>query len=203
MISGTISKAVENMWPMLVIFMVVLITIRIAYLKTNKKEFIFYKEVLSLIFIIYLLLLFEFVTNSDGGNSGVNLVPFTEIFRYSLTSELFLFNVVGNILVFLPFGYFASAYIKSKSVGQMALITFITSLTIELIQYRTGRIFDIDDIILNVLGGILGFLLYVGLKAVKKHLPEIFQRDFIYNIIMIILITLGILYYFGIYNFGW
>ena len=85
----------------------------------------------------------------------------------------------------------------------MFIISLVTSLTIEFVQYRIGRSFDIDDIILNVVGGILGFLLYIGLNAIKKHLPEIFQKDIVYNLIVIILVALAILSYFGIYKFGW
>ena len=203
MIITTLRDAIDNIWPMLVIFMVVLISIRVAYMRGSKKDFVFYKEVMNLIFILYLLLLFELVTNTGSDPGGLNLIPFTEMFRHSLNSELFFYNVVGNILVFLPFGYFVAGYVKSKSVGQMFILSFIASLTIELIQYKIGRTFDIDDIILNIAGGILGFLIFIGLSAVKKHLPELFQRDFIYNVMVTVLLVLIVLYYFGIYKFGW
>ena len=198
MFTETISAAINNIWPMLTIFLVIVITLRIAYLRGSTKGFVFYKEMLSLIFVIYLLLLFELVTKTTGNSGGVNLVPFTEIFRHSLSSKQFIYNVLGNIFVFIPFGYFAASYIKSKSIGQMFIVTFIASLTIELVQFRIGRSFDIDDIILNLIGGILGFLLFVGLKAVKKHLPEMFQQDLVYNLVVIILIVVVVLYYFGI-----
>ena len=65
-------------------------------------------------------------------------------------------------------------------------------------QLQIGRSFDIDDIILNVVGGILGYLLYIGLSAIHRHLPDIFKSDLFYNIIYIVLIIL-----FGIYIFGY
>ena len=197
MIVDTIRNAFENTWPMLTIFLVVVITIRIAYLRNSNKEFVFYKEILYLVFIIYVLLLFELVTNNEREVSGMNLIPFTEMFRYNINSELFYFNVIGNILVFIPFGYFVSSYVNIKKIRHIILITFITSLTIELVQYRIGRTFDIDDIILNVTGGILGFLLYISLLAIKKHLPSFLQKDLVYNIITIVLIILIISYFIG------
>ena len=61
MIVDTLSGAIQDIWPMLVIFLVVIIAIRISYIKINHERFIFYKEFLNLIFIIYvLLLLFSF-----------------------------------------------------------------------------------------------------------------------------------------------
>ena len=100
------------------------------------------------------------------------------MFRYSLTSKLFYRNVIGNILLFVPFGYFVSYYCKLPSVKYNLLITVITSTSIETIQSAIGRSFDIDDIILNVVGGICGFLLYIGLNAIRNHLPKIFRRNF-------------------------
>ena len=45
-------------------------------------------------------------------------------------------------------------YVKLKSPIITMLIAFITSLSIEVIQFLIGRVFDVDDVILNVLGGL-------------------------------------------------
>lgn len=55
-------------------------------------------------------------------------------------------------------------------------MSILVSLTIEVVQKYIGRSFDVDDIILNVVGGILGFLVYIGLDAIRKKLPSIFQK---------------------------
>ena len=183
MIESTVLKTLNSIWPMLTIFMVILVSVRFAYLFINHEKFVFYKEFFSLIFIIYGLMLFELVTNRDLGGSGINLIPFKEILRYDFKSELFKYNVIGNLVMFLPFGYFVSYYIKAKKVSHIFCLTAIASLTIELVQLKIGRAFDIDDVILNILGGICGFLVYVSLNAIKKHLPAIFQKDAFYNII--------------------
>ena len=204
MIVDTLSSALKDIWPMLVIFLVVLVAIRISYIKINHEKFVFYKEFLNLIFIIYTLLLFELLTSTEmNTNSGFNLVPFTEIFRYEMGSKLFIYNVIGNILIFLPFGYFVSGYVKANKVSHILFISILTSLTVELVQLNIGRSFDIDDIILNVAGSILGFLLYIGLTAIKKHLPRFFQSDLFYNILCIILLVV-VVYYFGkVIGLGW
>ena len=201
MIIENIGNAINTLWPMLTVFMIVVIVLRIAYLKTNSKEFILYKEIWLLVFIFYLLLFFE-LTKTVARENGINLIPFINIFRNSLTGDAFFNNVLGNIFVFIPFGYFAAGYIRSKSVGQMILITFIVSLAVNLIGLQTRQSFDIDNIILNIIGGILGFLLFVGLSAIKKHLPGIFGKDIFFNILTIILIVLIVLSYFGIFGFG-
>ena len=73
----------------------------------------------------------------------------------------------------------------SLSAKFILFISLLTSLTVELVQLKIGRSFDIDDILLNVVGSIIGFLLYIGLTAIKKHLPRFFQSDTFYNILFI------------------
>lgn len=204
MIVDTLTDAIVDIWPMLVIFLVVLVTIRISYIKINHEKFIFYKEFLNLIFIIYVLLLFQLLTSTEmNTTSGLNIVPFTEIFRYPIGSKLFIYNVIGNVLVFVPFGYFVSSYIKASRVSHILFISVITSLTVELVQLQIGRSFDIDDIILNVAGSIIGFLIFIALTAIKKHLPRIFQSDMFYNIICIVLFIIAFVYFTKIIGLGW
>ena len=98
----TVQNAISSTWPMLVIFVVILSTIRLTYLSIHKEKFIFYKEFLNLIFIIYVLLLYQLLTNVETNTSGgYNLIPFTEITRYEVGSKLFMYNVIGNIVIFI------------------------------------------------------------------------------------------------------
>ena len=190
MIENTVIKTLNSIWPMLTIFLVILISVRLCYLFLNHEKFIFYKEFLSLFFIVYILILFELVTNRDLGGSGINLIPFKEILRYDLKSELFKYNVIGNLVMFLPFGYVVSDYIHANKISHIFILTAIASLTIELVQLQIGRAFDIDDVLLNIAGGICGFFLFIGLNAIKKHLPGFFHKDIFYNIICIIIILI-------------
>ena len=200
----TVQNAISSTWPMLVIFVVILSTIRLTYLSIHKEKFIFYKEFLNLIFIIYVLLLYQLLTNVETNTSGgYNIIPFTEITRYEVGSKLFMYNVIGNIVIFIPFGYFVSGYIKASKVSHILAVSVISSLTVEVVQLQIGRSFDIDDIILNVCGAIIGFLLYIGLCAIKKHLPKFLQRDFVYNIVCITLTILIVLYFLKIMGIWW
>ena len=203
MIKNTLNETLNSVWPMLTIFLVVIISVRIAYILNNKEKFVFYKEFMTLVFVIYALMLFELVTNRDLGGSGINLIPFKEIMRYDFNSELFKYNVIGNLVMFMPFGYFVSNYIKANKIYQITILSAIASFTVEFVQLQIGRAFDIDDVILNIIGGICGFLIYICLNAIKKHLPGIFQRDIIYNILCVI-ITIAVVYVLFINkSLGW
>lgn len=204
MFLNTAKNAINDVWPMLVIFVVIISTIRLTYLTIHKEKFVFYKEFLNLVFIVYVLLLYKLLTNVETNtNGGYNLIPFTEIFRYKFGSELFIYNVVGNIMIFVPFGYFVSGYIKASKVSHILAVSVISSLTVEAVQLQIGRSFDIDDVILNVCGSIVGFLLYIALCAIKKHLPRFLQRDFVYNIICILLAILIVIYFLKIMGLWW
>ena len=199
MVSDLILKIINNIWPMLVVFIVAICLLRFFYLQNHRERFCFYKEFSYLISIIYIWLLFEILTMSEfGSNGGMNLVPFSEILRYDFGTTMFNYNVFGNILIFLPFGYLIGVYVNPKKIWPVIITTLLTSTVVEFVQLQIGRSFDIDDIILNVLGGIVGYLLYIGISAIRRHLPDIFRSELFYNIICIILILL-----FGIYIFGY
>lgn len=195
MIWNTIKGVITDNWPILTIFLVTMITMRYFYLRNNRERVCFYKEFLSVVGIIYIFLLFQLLTKvelNQGG--GYNLIPFTEILRYEFGSKLFVYNVLGNICIFIPFGLIVAEYIKPKTIFPPLLISLIVSSTVEFVQLNIGRSFDVDDILLNIIGCIGGYLLYVGLTAIKNHLPKIFQRDGIYNLICVIILIAIILY---------
>lgn len=198
MVKSAVFDLLEGTWPTLIIFLVIVIILRVFYLKNNNKKLILHEELLLLAFITYILLLFELVTSRDVYIGGTNLIPFKEMFRYEIGSENFYKQVVGNIILFMPFGFFATYYTKIAKIRNISLITFLVSLTIETVQKFIGRSFDVDDIILNVLGGILGFLIYVALDAIRKKLPSFFQKDGFYNFLSIIVVIVFLLYMLGI-----
>lgn len=203
MFLNTLNETILKIWPELTIFIVVLIVVRAFYLKNSHKKFSFHEEFLNLLFIIYILLLFELLTGTENNSlSGINIIPFSEIFRYEVGSNMFIYNVLGNILLFIPYGYFVARYTESKSLFQIFIICLITSFTVEFLQVKLGRSFDVDDIILNVLGGIVGYFLYSGLNAIRKHLPKFLQKDFIYDILCTIILAVIILYIFNLAGVG-
>ena len=193
---------IKGVWPMLLIFVIVLSAVRITYVIEKKERFVFYKEFFTLLFIVYILLLFEMVSSTDIQSYSNNFIPFKEILRYEFGSKYFIWNVVGNMVIFVPFGFIVSYILDSKKIGKPLFLTFIASLTIEFVQMYIGRSFDVDDILLNCIGGILGFLLYIAISAIRKHLPHILQRDGVYNfltILIIIAIILSIFNWWGLF----
>ena len=188
-LSCTIGNVFKFSLPMIIISVVVAITLRVADIVKNKKEFCFYKELIALSFIIYILCLFQVVTFQDNNNySSNNLIPFREMFRYDLGSRLFLKNVLGNIIMFLPYGFFTSYFLSEKKLLPIFILTVVTSLTIESTQLMIGRVFDIDDILLNIVGGVLGHYLYILILKIGDMCPKVFQREWFLNLVSIILL---------------
>ena len=193
--NNTIQEILNLTWPMLVISSVVLISVRVSYLIKNKEKIVIYKELLMYAFIIYTLCLFQIVTFQDDVSFGTNnFIPFKEILRYNMGSRLFFKNVIGNMILFLPFGFFISLYLKEEKANLPLLIILITSFSIEVVQMIIGRVFDIDDILLNLVGGYLGYLVYYFLKKIWDKIPNVLKNEWILNaialIILIIIITI-------------
>ena len=139
-------------------------------------------------FAFYVLCLFQIVTSSDVSISyGSNFVPFKEIMRYDFGTTLFFKNIIGNILLFLPFGFFVSYILKSKDVILPLIISIICSISVETVQLYIGRVFDVDDIILNVLGGIAGYFVYKGVHNFSSKLPKALRSEVFLDIITIAL----------------
>lgn len=171
---GAIEKIFTDMWPMILICSVILIVLRIADIIKNKKKFVLYKEISMLFFILYMMCLFYVVTfqDIDVPTEGYNIVPFKEMFRYHIGSHMFFKNVIGNMLMFVPFGFFVSYILRKTKLVWVILITLIISLTIEFTQANIGRIFDIDDVILNVIGGSIGYYLFDIIYYFKIYLHK-------------------------------
>lgn len=202
MFETTIVNILSNIWPMVVIFTVILVSYRLVYLKKYQEKFVLYKEVLLLAFIIYIMSLFYVVTFQDVSWSTSNFIPFKEIFRYDFGSFKFMKNVIGNMIMFLPYGFFISYFLKLEKKKTVICLSIIVSLAIEVTQLLIGRVFDIDDIILNICGGLCGYFMYRFLVTIKNHLPKFLKNDVAYNVVIIIAISLAIWYLYQIMWLG-
>jgi glycopeptide antibiotics resistance protein len=97
-----------------------------------------------------------------------NLQPFAEIkrfieYRESLGFGIFFVNIIGNVLAFMPLGFFLPALCGMRKKGILVVLScFSLSLMVELVQLvcKLGR-FDVDDLFLNTCGGLLGYLVYL------------------------------------------
>jgi len=121
---------------------------------------------------VVLMVYFLFFAEIMGRTSAVqeyhyNLMPFKEIRRYlvyykKLGFWLVAVNLAGNVIAFIPFGlFFPLLSRRNRSFFKVTLISFEVSMMVELIQLvtRVGSC-DVDDIILNTLGGVLGYLCF-------------------------------------------
>ncbi|QGH35284.1 hypothetical protein GI584_15035 [Gracilibacillus salitolerans] len=105
-----------------------------------------------------------------------NLIPLTTIKTYlfnfhSYNFDIWFYNTVGNILLFIPMGALLPILltkIKKFFFPTVTIIVFF-SLTVETVQYASKLgVFDVDDITLNILGGFIGFLIFILFKNWKK-----------------------------------
>lgn len=192
-ISRSLKEVLHDTWPMIALTCVVLITLRLTYLIKNKQKFNIGNELLTLTFVIYILCLFQVVTGQDvSGVHGVNVTLFKELTRYQIGSRLFFRNIIGNILMFIPFGFYTSYYLKLDKKRIIFYLTMIVSIVIELIQLKIGRAFDVDDIVLNLLGSFLGYFLYRINDKIFGDLSDTIKGTFIILGILIGVVVLAI-----------
>ncbi|AKG33941.1 VanZ family protein [Paenibacillus durus] len=108
---------------------------------------------------------------------SINIIPFHTIgvyFTESMDIERALTNIFGNIVIFVPLGIFVSYIGMKRSLGFKACILLMTTLSFEILQYvfALGSS-DVDDILLNFTGGLIGIAVYVVLSKIihsPKHL---------------------------------
>ena len=194
MLRNMMIDVLRDTWPILVICSIIFVSMRIVYLVKSDKKIYIHKELLMFLFGIYIMCLFTVVTYQDVESYGNNFTPFKEMFRYTLGSNLFIKNVIGNMVMFMPYGFFTGYFLKINKVSVVLLLSMLVSTSIEVIQGYIDRVFDIDDIILNVIGSIIGFLIYKLFNKIKDRLPKILRNTIFYSIIILILIVLFILY---------
>jgi len=110
-----------------------------------------------------------------------NYIPFHTIgFYLSGKSKLkyALENLIGNIIIFIPLAIFVPLLLKNfTGIRKVILITFFIRLAFEIIQLFTlfGS-FDVDDLILNSLGGIIGYMIFIviyNLFVINKKISVI------------------------------
>lgn len=194
LLSDTMKEVMKLSWPTIFITLAIIILLRLTFLLKNKKKLVFYKELLMLSFIIYILCLFQVVTFQDVASwSSNNFVPFQEILRYDFGSRLFIKNVLGNMILFLPYGFYVTHYLKLERAFSLCFLTLIASLSIEFMQLKIGRVFDVDDIILNLIGGLIGYFIYFVLNKISHKLPKFCHSEWFLNALAFI-ILLGTIY---------
>lgn len=106
-----------------------------------------------------------------------NFSPFKEISRniHGSTSHDFI-NLVGNVALFMPLGIFLLLMSRNKQISfvRIFIISLGLSLSLECSQviFLIGT-FDVDDLILNVSGGVLGVGLYKIYAMSRRKRPRV------------------------------
>lgn len=195
----SIVEVFSTTWPIILITLIISIIIRVYFIKTNKLKVVLYEELILISAIVYTMCLFYVVTFPDSSApwSTSNFIPFKEIFRYEFLSRLFIKNVLGNFFMFIPLAFYLSYIFKIRKFKYIFFLNLLVSLTIELIQLCIGRVFDIDDIILNILGGITGYYIYYLFHLIKNKYENLLNKTIFNNtitIISIILFIIGCIY---------
>lgn len=102
------------------------------------------------------------------------LAPFQEIRRAFRTGYPWLmFMLWGNVGMFLPVGFCTALFWRRHRWWKSVLAGLCGSVTIEFIQFFIGRSTDIDDVILNTSGALLGYWLFL---AFYRGLPGLFEK---------------------------
>lgn len=125
----------------------------------------FAHELGIIVFLIYLSALLTITINID--HFWVSLLhwwPLPKINLFSGITELFSYPgiemTVQNIFLFVPLGLIIPLLWTHKKLWEIMLIGFVTSLSIEIIQKIIGRIFSLTDLLLNIIGVLIGWTLW-------------------------------------------
>ena len=102
-------------------------------------------------------------------NFRINLLPFVYLMDYEIRREA-LINVIGNTAMFIPLGIVWPVCFKQLDSHRKVIAAGVgTSLLIEILQLPFyDRVSDIDDLILNSLGFLIGYGIYLLVKKSKK-----------------------------------
>lgn len=87
----------------------------------------------------------------------------------NINRELGLLNVFGNVLMFVPVGWLSALLAPRRAFVVGALSAAGLSIAIEVWQMLSGSFGDIDDVVLNAAGGLVGAVLAMVIRAVRKH----------------------------------
>ena len=185
---NAISNYIINMIPYMIIAVPIYLIIRFLMLRKTSRKFNLYHEITLLIFVIFIVGLasqtvipkIELGINGNinilkNGTHGINLLPLKVLFEtyrevfINLNINYFIINFLGNIIMFMPIGFFIPLLweIPDKKI---IIVGFLFSLFIEVCQLFLNRGTDVDDLILNTLGTILGLLVYKFLYKKFKNL---------------------------------
>ncbi|MFD1418710.1 VanZ family protein [Companilactobacillus keshanensis] len=168
-----------------ILYTIFFIILRFIWLKAKHRKAKTAKEFWIVVFAFYVLLLFALTVFRDGyfiwqfkfywhrPLSQINIKPMVETLKLVGGKSLvdFIYNLYGNIFWFIPMGFFLPALNIKKGFFKVILTGMLISVSIEAMQFvlNTG-VTDIDDVIFNTVGTVVGYLLYWICFKVKKRI---------------------------------
>lgn len=130
-------------------------------------------------FISWRLFFYAYGSNNRVEMEGIryNLIPFRTIMNYLQNSgqidfTIWIYNLAGNIVAFMPLGFLIPFAVRGMKAGKTYLVAFALILSAEIMQLISRRgVFDIDDLILNMLGCLLGYSIYrlIGIISYSRR----------------------------------
>ena len=121
---------------------------------------------------------------------SLNLIPFSDFQdrRFFLLSGM-------NVLMFVPLGFLLPAYFdRYRHWGRTLFAGIATSLTVELIQLFTLRATDVDDLLMNTLGTLVG---YLAAKLIFRHRSAVYRgrKDWLELVVINVIVLLVIVFF--------
>lgn len=181
-------------------------------LKVRKNEKVsktreFIKSMFLIYFVSVLWLTFGF---THGMNFGfyMNLEPFVESIKMlQINIQNGLYQIVGNLIMLLPLGLFLPLLYKScRKVYITTLIGFVFSFFIEISQGILGRTADIDDLIFNTVGVVIGYFTYKILSEIIKKIGNdmlekmVLEKGIRKKIVPVFVLFFVVIYMTGMYD---
>lgn len=166
--------------------------IRYKKSKAQETKFLNYREIGIILFSLYIISLvavtqFPFRTTIKN-YMAVNIVPVFNTIKdmshvhsgmESFMVRFWIINIVGNLVLLMPLAIFVPMLFKKfRSMKKTIILCFLVSVSIEFLQFLSmfcgnRRSVDIDDVILNTLGVVLGFFIFKYLqKMINKKCSQ-------------------------------
>lgn len=188
----------SNMLTYVIVALPIYLICRLIFIKKTKKQVKVFNEILLTIFILYIIGLasqtivpywnmgiysdtgkFYFNIRLTNSISEINLIPFKTLYEYLFVnntsvsgwSSVSILNIFANTLLFIPLGLLTPLiWEKYDSFYKILTLGLISTCLIEFIQIFIGRSTDIDDVILNTIGVIIGYTIFKlsKIKQLKK-----------------------------------
>lgn len=130
------------------------------------------KDILTVLLIAYLAVLLKLAlfSREPGSRTTISLQLF-ETWGTTMQEHAFF---VENILMFIPFGILIpTSFSKMRGIIRCTAMAFACSVLLETIQHLTGRGFSqVDDVITNTLGGLIGYIIYQIWRNFRKGISQ-------------------------------